>query len=298
MCSGARDYCCWNGISFDGEDAARRLSGAILVEIESLPEFEVTFRKLVSKKAEAKLSSRNGELKQATRELAKVRRQIERVNDAILDVKGSRTLGKTLAELEAKEDRLLERQAFLQRQPDQTVSLPSINDLKAEIRQVLELLPSNAEFGKRIRELVPKLQVYPYRLCDGGAIVLRAKLVLNLVSLVPDALRVEELNTVLRRKLTVDLFEPPQRERFRERVVALRASGLTERQVAAKLRITSTAAQRAAALQRMMDEQGLTDPYMLVKEPPADFKRLRRHLHRRYRFEPLEGYPDWEFAQS
>ena len=34
---------------------------------------------------------------------------------------------------------------------------------------------------------------------------------------------------------------------------------------------------------------GLTDPYVAVTEPPDDYAKLRRHKHKRYRFEPLEG---------
>ena len=59
------------------------------------------------------------------------------------------------------------------------------------------------------------------------------------------------------------------------------------------LGLTVTAAQRAASLQRLMDQLGLTDPYVLIKEPPADYAKLRRHLHPRYCFQPLAGRPAW-----
>ena len=62
---------------------------------------------------------------------------------------------------------------------------------------------------------------------------------------------------------------------------------MTEREIAHKLGITKTAVQRAAALQRKMDELGLTDPYIPVTEPPEDLTKMRRHKHKRYRFEPL-----------
>ena len=35
---------------------------------------------------------------------------------------------------------------------------------------------------------------------------------------------------------------------------------------------------------------GLDSPYVLVTEGPDDVGKLRRHLHPRYRFEPLDGY--------
>jgi hypothetical protein len=40
-----------------------------------------------------------------------------------------------------------------------------------------------------------------------------------------------------------------------------------------------------------MERLGVNDPYQPVREPPLDHGRLRRHLHSRYRFEPLPGFP-------
>ncbi len=62
---------------------------------------------------------------------------------------------------------------------------------------------------------------------------------------------------------------------------------MTERQVATDLGLTVTAAQRASKLQRMMDEMKINDPYIPVTEPPEDLTKMRRHKHKRYRFEPL-----------
>ena len=86
----------------------------------------------------------------------------------------------------------------------------------------------------------------------------------------------------------VDLFDPPQREEFRAQVIALKAD-MTEREVAENLGITQPAVQNAAGLQRHMDKLGITDPYVPVTEPPAAGSKLRRHEHKRYRFEPLDG---------
>ena len=94
----------------------------------------------------------------------------------------------------------------------------------------------------------------------------------------------------------MDLFEPPQRAAFRGRVVALRGAGRTERQVADELALTGTAAQRAMALQRMMQGAGATDPYRPLVVPPDGRGKIRRHEHDRYDFRPLDGYPAWPDA--
>jgi hypothetical protein len=64
---------------------------------------------------------------------------------------------------------------------------------------------------------------------------------------------------------------------------------MTQREAADQCGLTVTAAQDAAGLQRRMDTLGLTDPNVAVTEPPDDYGKLRRHLHSRYRFEPVEG---------
>lgn len=76
----------------------------------------------------------------------------------------------------------------------------------------------------------------------------------------------EAAEDVLKNELSVDLFDPPQRVVFRERGVQLRRAGQTERSVAQVLNIAVTAAQKVTALDRLMQQRGLTDPYLRVSE--------------------------------
>jgi hypothetical protein len=39
-----------------------------------------------------------------------------------------------------------------------------------------------------------------------------------------------------------------------------------------------------------MERLRTDDPYQPITESPTDCGRLRRHLHHRYHFEPLEGF--------
>ena len=153
-----------------------------------------------------------------------------------------------------------------------------------------DLAQGSPEAGRLARRLIPRLEVRPYRLCDGGTPVLRAHVTLDLVPLVPNADVLEGRNSALQRELIIDLFDMPQRAAYRERVMALRAGGMTEREVAAELGLTVAAAQRAAGLDRLMKASGLVDPYVSLTEPPIDQARMRRHKHDRFRFEPSAGF--------
>jgi site-specific DNA recombinase len=143
-----------------------------------------------------------------------------------------------------------------------------------------------------MRALVPQFHVYLVRLCDGGHLLPRARVELALSGVVPDAKHVPGLGQLLKRELTLDLFEAPQRERIREEAVRLAAQGLRQREIAARLpeKPTQTAVQRALALHEKMCELGLTTPYVHVLEPPLDYPKLRRHKNLKYRSTLLEGY--------
>jgi len=288
MCSGARDYRCWNGATFDGASAASRLKAAVLGAIQALPDFDDVFATAVRARVAARQSSRSSDLARVDKQLAGARTEAERVAEAI--AKGGKMsvlVDKLHALTDRKADLQTERDGLL-REPPESFEPPTMEAIRGEARTALEAVAAaTPELGRLMRAVVPRLEVVPHRLCDGGGVVLRARLTVDLTPLtrLPDS----GLDTVdlLRRELTVDLFKPPQRVVYRERVVAGRAAGQTERQVAADCKITVTAAQRASALDRMMREQGLADPYVPLTEPPADLKKMRRHRHPRYRFDPL-----------
>jgi hypothetical protein len=201
----------------------------------------------------------------------------------------SASLRNELAGLEADKAALLLQLESLKQEPNDSNAVYSIETIKETTRIAIQGCAADAvELGRLMRQLVPKIWVYPFRLCDGGDIVHRAKFSLALVPLLPPSQHLDGVGRHLTRDLVVDLFDQPQRAKYRQDVVNMRAAGMTERQVANKLGITHTAAQRAAALDRMMQRLGLADPYIPVLEPPSDFGMLRRHRHPRYRFEPLD----------
>jgi len=202
------------------------------------------------------------------------------------------SLHEELERLEAWRDQLLMEREAIEREPATIDVSPSMDELRQLARQAMARQADEPyEFGRIMHELIDTITVLPYRLCEGGGIVLRAKFTLSPVSLLPPARRLDHLDNVLRRELEVDLFDPPQREAFRQRVSALKAEGLTEKQIANQLGLTKTAVQRAAALERMVHRMGLSDPYVRVTTPPNDYTKLRRHKHPRYKFEPRWDAP-------
>jgi hypothetical protein len=293
MCNGARVYRCWNASTIDGPLAARKIADALFAEIEALPAFDEAFLATVteeSARADADREKRRRGLLQSAEKIAS---EIRNVMGFIRKGDSSPSVRNELSKLDQEQTRISAELRCHEQSQSEAVCIPALDDLKRRARQtVCELTLDSYEFGKLMRRLIPKIVVNPVRLCDGGKIVHRARFRLHLASVLPDARVGQLLERPLERLLTVDLFDPPQREVHRRRIVAERGSGVTERAAATVCGITITAAQRAAALQRRMTELGLSDPYCAVREPPVDFPMLRRHLNPRYRFEPLEGTGD------
>jgi DNA invertase Pin-like site-specific DNA recombinase len=288
MCRGAKEYRCWNAVAVDGPDAAIRLMAAISAAIAALPEFDPVLVDLVQQELCQGLGDQDRRRQEVAQRLTGLEREMGNVLAAIRDVGHSSTLLQELNRLEREKTSLLDEQQRLMPQANHVLRLPTV----AEIRALAEtsfsqLAVTSCEFGRLLRRLIPTIVVKPYRLCDGGHPVLRAHFTLSLASLLPGGSMPERLAAGLQENLVVDLFDAPQREAFRKPVVELTANGLKQRDIAWELQLTQPAVQRAVALDKRLRQLGLTDPYVLLSSPPADYGRLRRHQHQRYHFEPL-----------
>lgn len=290
MCTGAREYSCWNGVTFDGVRAAGRLVAAILEEIEQLPDFDPALLQLVAEEGRALNEVRENCISDLKRQLAEVETGIANIVRFVRNGNDTPSMTTELQRLEQERPRLVAKLKEQERPSCDAIEIPPIETIRAAVRDALTDLDwSDPDLTRVIRKLTPRIVVFPYRLCDGGGVVLRACFKLHVASLLSDRRVADVLRRPLERSVTVDLFDLPQREAFRHKVMAARAADRTERQTAEEFGLTVTATQRAAALQRTMDELGLIDAYVPVLQPPEDCPKLRRHKNESYRFDPLPG---------
>jgi DNA invertase Pin-like site-specific DNA recombinase len=293
MCAGARDRKCWNTCSFDGVASVDRIGRAILERIERLPEFDEQFRGQIESKAAAQIDRTRVDEQRLVAEETEVKRQVERVLDTMMKMGHSDALASRLRSLEARLAEIRAELAELKLQRIEIPILPPLEELKQRARDAFDRLSANnPEFGRLMRILAPEIRIYPFQAIDTGRVVARALVTLDLARLLPNNLA-QATESVLRQTFWVDLHDQPQYIAFRERVAALRADGLTERQVGAKLGIHQPVVQRAMKLHRRMLAQGITDAYEPLTCPPDDNPKFRLHKHRRYRYEPLPGFPAW-----
>lgn len=294
MCSGARDWKCWNSIALDGILAAERLVAAISHRLYALEGFDEQFRGIVDAAARGESGNGSERAVRLEREFEKLQREKDNVTRAIIDFGPMAALRETLEELEARQNSLEAEQRYLASISCRKVALPASS---TELRALLEtefqrLTISSFEFGEFIRQLVPEFYVYLVRLCDGGHLLPRARVKINLLgSLAPTCIP-PELHAMVHSDFTLDLFVPPEREQIRVESVKLAAQKMKQREIAMhiKSRPTQTAVWKALELQRKMEVLELNSPYVLVDAPPDDYSKLKRHRNRKYRFSRKAGY--------
>ena len=294
MCKGSREGLCWNSVGYSGALASERLLQIISSEFYQSNGFDEQYREIVQRArldVGGGLTDRRNQLRRDAESLAKRRDNVK----AVIAAMGLQSLTQEmLDEVEAEEIRLAAETRALERLESRAPELPdSITDLREMFEASQRRLAMDSpEFGDLMRHLVPDIHVYVVRLVDGGHLLPRARVRLALDGIVSDAGLVPALRPLLSRMVTIDLFEPPQRERIREQAVRLAADGLGPKAITQRIpeRPTTTAVQNALALQRTMEELGLTTPYVTVLQPPDDYPKLRRHKNSKYRFTRLDGY--------
>ncbi len=286
-CSGCLNYQCWNAINISGPVIQRKLLDAIWAEIRSLPEFGPQFHKLVAERFREAITHKNATKIVKQKEIARLQAQIQRLMTSIEQHGGTRSMFERVNQLDIELATSEDELTLLNSTPEIPIALPPVAELQKAAEQVFQdLAPRHPQAWRQLHRLVPQLYLFPIQACDGQGVFLRAKLVLNLAALIPQAGIPDEVEQILHRHLSVDLFDVPQRVEFRERVVELHQQGMSTRKIASRLGLTQPAVQNALALDQRMKELALTEPYVLLAEPPESFGRCRRHKKSRYRFEP------------
>ncbi|MDB5348598.1 MAG: Recombinase [Schlesneria sp.] len=300
MCDGARHHLCWNSVTCDGPLAVSKVLAAILGEVERLEGFDETFRCLVIEEAQAGVKEMAEEIARVDSQQRSLARSIDNYTKAIGELGMSSALLNSLREAETRlTDLNFRRQGLKKAQLAKIPAMPTADELRTLANEAfLDIDVGTPEFARLMRELISDIHVYPFRLIDGGLPVLRAKLSLNLMAFMPSKSRLPGPALSFERMLVVDFFKKPDRERHRPEVVAgMQIEGTTFKDMAEKLEIFPSVAQRAGQIKRLMDSAGVSDPYLPIRAPIEGNSKYRRHHHPRFHFEPLSGYERPDFPE-
>lgn len=291
MCPGVREWRCWCPVGSKGAVTTAHAVSAVTDALFKLDGVDDQFSDLIRRahSGGGDAERRRAKLRQDEQALAKRRANVQETMAAV----GAKPLVlEGLAQVEAEEARLTGERRDVERFACRALQVPASAE---ELRRLFDaqcerLTAGSQEFHNLLRQLVPAVHVYLVRLLDGGRPLPRAKLTVRLDALAPDAAHVPGLPELLPQDLTVDLFDPPQREQIREAAVALAAQGLDVPAISRQMKVTQTAVRKPLALQRRMRSIGSSTSYQVLLEPPDDYPKLRRHKNRKYQFVPLDGY--------
>ncbi len=285
LCRGALHHTCWNGISVDAKLAVERICDAVFEAIENLADFDAVFIEHVQQEYAKLYGNVEGEIRNCEAALAEIERGLANVTRLVRDGIDSTTLREELAKLERDKVAYTRQLTTLRQRRKYQFKLPTVENLKEmAIVSFRDLARDSYDFGDKMRALVPRIVVFPYRLCDGGKPVLKARFVLRLASLCEDHYVGKLVDETLNVELEVDLFDPPQREQIRRAIAVGGFDGMKQREIGEQLGVSQAAVSEALLLQRRMDESGLAEAYQPLDEPPTDQAKLRRHKHKNYKF--------------
>ncbi|MDB5389072.1 MAG: Recombinase [Planctomycetaceae bacterium] len=284
ICSNARGYRCWMGISVDGPKAKQKLSDAIAEQLKLLPEFDSELLAAAREEAELQAESRNQKSKTLSAETQKLSNQIERLMNAIKEFGASAALMAEMQNLEGRRNEIFDEQQEIARQPAKIVDVPSADDVRSKVCEALSAVLGDDPAAMRlVHQLIPTITVFPFRSIHGGSPVLRAKFTLNFAAIDAILGPIASVGHPWHVPLEIDLFDPIQQVSIREDVKKMKAEGLTNKVIAPRLGVTLPVVTQAIKLQKEMDLRKIDDPYQLLTAPPEDYSKLRRHLHPRFR---------------
>tara|TARA_R110002020_G_scaffold189419_1_gene388376 strand:- start:443 stop:2356 length:1914 start_codon:yes stop_codon:yes gene_type:complete len=302
MCANSRKWQCWNTVGFNGPLAARLLLDKILKLLSLLEGLDEQFQEIVQQVRSGGtdgLLAREKNLQKLTQQIESEQRNMMKVIRSGVDLPES-VLKQMTAELKLKEKQLAQEKSAINfartntsKIPETTIQLQSILQ-----NQLADIAIESHDFGDLIRELVPEMRIHLVRLCDGGHLLPRANIRLNLAGSIQDAALIPGLQELLTQTLTLDLFEPPQRELIRLEAVALATQGMKQREIAASLSqpASQAAVSKAILLDQTMREAGLASTYVVMDHPPANYNKLRSYKNKKYQFRPIAGYEPPELS--
>jgi hypothetical protein len=272
--------------------AARQVVAAITAELTRLDGFDDQFRGLVADALRADAPDA-GKLAELDRKAETLARQKRHLMDALKEIGTTPDLIAELKTVQAAEATVAAaRRDVVNRRARPLAPPASVAELRGLFTATFtDLAIESFEFADLLRPVVRDFHVGLVRMIDGGRLLPRAVLTLDLAGVAPDLGSVPGLCPLVQKEVAIDLFEPVQREAIRRAVVRRAGDGLDQRAIAAELGVTQAAVSKAVVLDRAMRAAGVDSPYVPVTDPPPATGKMKRSAHERYQFRPLPGYP-------
>jgi hypothetical protein len=210
---------------------------------------------------------------------------IERLSAAVESGDGALvSLTARLAEREQELVIVRARRREVEEQAGRKEKLPSEAKLREHLGAVKgQLFGDEARAAVILRQLLDgPILVVPFMRIDGKRVVPRLEFTINLVAALPSAVAgplrqaaaaEDEPPVMLERPLVVNAFAEPQLVKHARVIVDRRLAGKTYKEIAKELDLTEYHMENCAAIVRLMEAAGLTEPYHRLTEKPDRVSR-------------------------
>jgi hypothetical protein len=277
---------CWNHVQVDGERVRAAMVDVLLDVVNGFPGapealIDATWSELKRSRSQ---SARGAQ--ELAKHIADLKRRRKRLARAIES--GGRI--KPLVRRLKATERLLRKAMRKRKKLTQSTgtSLPTSREaLAIEPRDVLrELGRSSYEFAALLRRIIPSLVIQPVQALDSGLVRPRAVITLDLSVLVPHIAKPAESERPLRREIVVDLFDPPVHIHHLNAIVEFKRAKTEVGEksslsvIAEALKVNRMTAKRALAYERLMQKEGLTEPYRVLATAPTSASRWKPSVRR------------------
>jgi hypothetical protein len=273
---------CWSHLQVDCREIRRRVLGRLVAHCEGVPGFrealvEAAWAEL---EAQAKRAGRSG--RSDEEEIVELLKRSKLMAKAIGKGGEMDALLEELAEVNGQLEAARGRQAA--RQAGATgPRLGSRIEVAKELEAALSVLAATSyDFAVLMRRVIPVFTIVPVQALDSGLVRARGKLVLRLAALIeegPGSAGLEDVTAAREGDvaLTIDLFEPPAHVRaigacLEERRLNPR---LSLAKIEARTGIGRMTVKRALAYAKLMEAEGLTNPYRELSARPESASRWR-----------------------
>ncbi|MDB5336470.1 MAG: Recombinase [Planctomycetaceae bacterium] len=293
ICSGAQNYQCWNSLILAAQVCIAKVNECVLRELRLIPDFDRLLTDAVAQILKTAPEDRLLRRKELERQLKAAQGELDNIVEAVAKGFTGPTFLERAQSLQTQIDELNYQIGLTEKAPNENLAVPTQDEVVALLEEIFsQTLADDQDAIRLLRRLIPRMYLLPYRCCDDKGVECRVHLTINLSPLLGVADGLPGVDQIVTRELIVDAFDPPQKVKYLEAVITQRSLGLTERQIAAAIGITQPAVQHTLKLARRMRELGTSEPYFpLLEVPTVGKSKFRRHLHVRFKFEPLDGFP-------
>lgn len=297
-CSGEREYACWCTATFDGKDGRDRIGDAVMALAANVdlyaPLLTLTVKEEMAKVGDTVAD----ELKTRESDLAKLAAEADRVTAAIRKAGPLEMLLADASRLQDAMNGLHYEIDRLRRSPRRVVDVPPIETLiTMAVDAMRALLSEPATVTPEIDRLIPSIMLFPVQLFGGGKTEIRAIVDVDLAGLLTYGSDATDQIPTLLHRIVVDLFGTPQVAKILPHVMNAKQEcpARTLKCIAKEVtHCTATATQRAYKLGLALKENGADDPWVLITDPTHLGGKHKKHLHPKFKFTPLEGFPKFE----